>query len=125
MSIAFWSVLVVVLMPLLWTAIAKYSGRYDNHQPRVYLEASTGYRQRAHWAAQNAMEAVPGFAAGVIIAHLAGADALWVDRLAIAFVVLRLAHGFTYLANWATARSLVWVAAVVAMVGLFVAAARA
>ncbi|MFK7957995.1 MAG: MAPEG family protein [Lysobacterales bacterium] len=125
MSIAFWSVLIAVVMPLVWTAIAKYSGRYDNHQPRVYLEASTGYRQRAHWAAQNAMEALPGFAAGVIIAHLAGADPIWMDRLAMTFVAFRVAHGMTYLADWATARSLVWLGGLAAIVGLFVAASQA
>ncbi len=124
MSIAFWCVLAVVVMPLVWTAIAKYSGRYDNHQPRLYLAASTGYRQRAHWAQLNALEAIPGFAAGVIIAHLQGADPDWVTALALLFVGFRLAHGVSYLADWATVRSLVWLGGFGAMVGLFVVAAR-
>ncbi|MEM9183465.1 MAG: MAPEG family protein [Pseudomonadota bacterium] len=123
MSIAFWCVLIATVMPLFWTGIAKYSGRYDNRQPRVYLAESSGYRQRAHWAQLNAFEALPGFAAAVIIAHLAGADPLWMDRLAVLFIVFRLAHGAAYVADWPGTRSAVWLGAYGSMIGLFVLAA--
>ena len=122
MTLAFWCVLVAALLPLIWTGIAKFSGRYDNHKPREYLEQSTGYRLRAHWAQLNSYEAFPPFAAGVIIAHLAGADPLWSDRLAVAFIVFRVLYGVTYLKDWATARSLVWLGGLGAVVGLFVIA---
>lgn len=124
MSIAFWCVLTAAVMPLVWTGIAKYSSRYDNHSPRAYLEASSGYRQRAHWAQLNAFEAFPPFAAGIIIAHLSDADPVWMDRLALLFVACRVGHGVTYLADWATARSIVWLGGFGAMIGLFVLAAQ-
>ncbi len=120
MTTAYWCVLVAGLMPFLFTGIAKVSGRgFDNRDPRSWQARLSGMPQRAHAAHLNSFEALPLFAAAVIIAHLGGAEQARIDGLALAFIALRLGFGVCYLADWATLRSLVWVAALGCCVGLF------
>lgn len=123
MTIAFWCVLIGAVMPILWTGIAKFTGRpmgpRDNLAPRDFLETLDGYRKRAHWAQLNAFEAFPGFAAGVIIATVAGGAPDLINALAVLWVVLRLLYGVLYLANVGLARTLVWGGAFATMVALF------
>ena len=93
-------------------------GGYDNHQPRDQQARLQGWGKRAVAAHQNAFEAFAPFAAGVLVAKLGGADPLWTSRLAVAFVLFRIAyHGF-YLANLASLRSLVWMGATLCTAGL-------
>ncbi|MGZ5229963.1 MAG: MAPEG family protein, partial [Burkholderiales bacterium] len=80
-------------------------------------------RQRAYWAQLNGFEAFPPFAAGVIVAHLAGASQSWIDALATTFVALRVIYTLAYIHDKPTERSLIWAAALACVVGLFVAAA--
>jgi len=123
MTLALWCVLAAAMLPYVFTLAAKSSRRFDNHQPRVYLDATTGWRQRAHWAQLNSFEAFPSFAAGVIINHLLlGANAQ-ANSLALGFVVARIAYGVCYIADWALLRSMVWFAACLCTVALFVSAA--
>ena len=120
MILAFWMVLVAALLPYVWVGVAKSGGRYNNSAPREFLEQTEGHRKRALWAQHNAFEAFPAFAAGVIIAHLAGGDAAWIDRLAVLFVLARIAHGLLYLTDKATLRSLVWMVGIACVIGLFI-----
>ncbi len=127
MTIAFVCVLIAIVLPQIWAAIAKSqlvkSGEYNNNAPRPQLAAQlSGPQQRAKWAEQNTYETLPGFIAGVIIAHLAGADQLTIDILAIVYVVARLAYGVCYIKDMASVRSGVWVVGFLAIIGLFVAA---
>ena len=122
MTTAYWCVLVAVLLPYLFTGIAK-SGKYNNRRPRDSLEALDGWRKRAHWAQLNSFEAFAPFAAAVIIAQLAQAPQGTVDKLAIAFIVLRLIYGAFYLADIHVARTLTWTAAFGCVIALFVVAA--
>ena len=62
------------------------------------------------------------FAAGVIIAHLAGANQLAVDALAASFLVLRVLHGILYIRDQATLRSMAWTLGFLVTIGLFLAA---
>jgi uncharacterized MAPEG superfamily protein len=124
MTIAYWCVLIAAIIPMLMSMLAKAGGPgFDNSAVRSYLEAQTGWRQRANWAQQNGYEAFPPFAAGVIIAQQAGVDPSTINTLAVAFIVIRLLYGAVYIANLATLRSLVWAAGLACVVGLFVAAA--
>lgn len=128
MTLALWCVLAAALMPYLWTGIAKFSGRQKlgpetNHRPREWLAGLEGRQQRAHWAQLNAFEALPPFAAGVIIAEMLGGAQLAVNLLAVAFIVLRLAYGYCYLNDLATQRSLVWFGGIICVLGLFITAA--
>jgi uncharacterized MAPEG superfamily protein len=122
MTMAFWCVLAAGILPLIWVAYAKLTGgRYDNRAPREFLAGVGGAAQRAHWAEQNAYEAFPFFAAGVLVAHLAGAPQATVDLLALVFVGARIAHGICYIADQATLRSLMWLIGWGSTVGLFLA----
>ncbi len=113
------------MLPYLTVAVAKYRADYDNAAPRAQLAAADGFRLRAYWAHLNHFEAFPPFAAGVVIAHLAGAAQGRIDALAVAFVLLRVAYTALYIADRPTARSLVWIAALACIVALFVVAALA
>lgn len=128
MTIAFWCVLMAIFLPLIWTSTAKFTTGFrprDNHNPREYLAGLEGAAKRAVWAEQNTFESIPGFMAAVIIAHIAHASQCWVDGLALAYIVLRLAYGLLYIADKAALRSLVWAGGLACVVGLFITAALA
>lgn len=125
MTIALWCVLIATFQPFLFTLAAKSSKRFDNARPREYLEQSSGWRKRAHWAQLNTFEGFPPFAAAVIIAHVVAGPNANADLLAIAYLVLRLLFGICYIIDQATLRSLVWFGAMACTVGLFVVAAGA
>jgi uncharacterized MAPEG superfamily protein len=124
MTLAFWCVLVAGLLPYAGTLTAKIGGeRFDNSNPREWLGAQAGFRRRANAAQLNGFEAFPLFAAGVVIAHLAGAPQPRIDALAVVFVVARIAYMLCYLADFATLRSLAWFVGIGSVVGLFIVAA--
>lgn len=120
MTIAFWCVLTAAFIPILFTGVAKFSGRgFNNNTPRDFQAKLTGYRQRAHWAHLNSFEAFPPFAAAVIIAYVLQVSQSRIDQLAVAFILLRLAYGVFYIVDWATMRSIAWVSAVACWVAMF------
>lgn len=123
MTFAYWCVLASAIMPMVWTAAAKSRRDFDNASPRDWLAGLEGWRRRANSAQANAWEAFGPFAAAVIIAHLAGAPQPRIDALAGAFVAARAAYGILYIANLPTLRSLVWLAGLGCVIGLFVIAA--
>ena len=123
MTTAYWCILVAALLPYSWVIAAKLAPGYDNAAPRAYLEKPSGWRQRATWAQLNAFEALPPFAAAVIIAQQLGAPQTHIDLLALGFIGFRLAHGIAYIGDWATLRSLVWAGGMGCVIGLFVIAA--
>jgi uncharacterized MAPEG superfamily protein len=124
MTLADWCVLAAGILPLAATGLAKWGFRdFDNRNPRAWLARQTGFRARANAAQANSFEAFPFFAAAVIIAQQAHAVQGRVDVLAAAFVALRLLYLGCYLADRATARSAVWFAAYVCIVGLFIISA--
>lgn len=125
MTLAYWMVLACAILPYLTVAVAKARPDYDNAAPRAQLAAAQGPRLRAWWAHLNHFEAFPPFAAAVIIAHLAQGRQEWIDVLSVAFVALRVVYTVLYVADRPTARSLVWIAGLGCMVGLFVVAGLA
>jgi uncharacterized MAPEG superfamily protein len=123
MTIALWCVLLAGLLPYVATVIAKAGGDYDNRDPRAWLGQLQGYRCRANAAAMNAFEALPLFAAAVLIAHLLRGPQLSANLLAVGFIVARCLHLACYLADLATMRSLAWGAGMLCVFGLFVVSA--
>ena len=107
MTIAFACVLVMGLLPYVAAGIAKkgFEG-YDNGAPREWLAKQTGFRARANAAQANLFESLPLFFAAVIIASVAHAPQERIDLLC-------------YVANWPTARSLVWAAGIACVIALF------
>ncbi|MBB5212942.1 MAPEG family protein [Microbulbifer hydrolyticus] len=127
MAVAFWCLLVVVLMPPTFAAIAKATaeGRYNNRSPREFLEHQSGLSRRADWAQRNSFEILPAFIAGVFAAIAAGVDEQWLARLSLIFVATRILYGICYLKDWAAARSLCWFSGFFCCLGLLVMAALA
>jgi len=127
MTIAFWAILAAIALPWLMAALKKsplaVSGKYSNRAPRAMQPKLEGLSQRAHWAEQNSFEILPAFVAAVLVAHLAGAEQMLIDQLAIGFIVSRVLYSICYLTDWATLRSLVWTAGLLFIVGLFVISA--
>jgi uncharacterized MAPEG superfamily protein len=126
LAIAYWCVLVAALLPYAWVTVAKTSGeRYDNRDPRGWTARQTNPRvHRANAAQLNGYEAFAPFAAGVVLAQLAGVAADRIALLALLFVGFRVLHGVIYIAGRQHAlRSLVWFAGFGCVVALFVLAA--
>lgn len=122
MTIALYCVLAAGLMPFLWTGVAKVRGpRYNNFNVRLWQGKLEGAAQRAHAAHLNSFEAFPLFAAAVIVAQITGAEQARVDMLALGFIGLRVLYGILYLTDKATLRSLVWMAALICNVMIFIA----
>lgn len=115
-TLAYWCVLIVALLPIVCTAIAKAGmfgksrkdGGYDNDNPRAWLARQTDWRARANAAQANSFEAMPFFIGAVVIAHQLGAHQGRLDVLAFVFVVLRILYIMMYLSGMATVRSAVW-----------------
>ena len=125
MTIAFWCVLVVVLLPY-FLSIAAQSGvarREYVRDPRAYSAMLAGWRQRAHLAHLSAFEATPALLAGVAVSFMAGAPAAHTDALAVAFVAMRVAHASFYLADRPMLRSHAWRLGIVCVIGMFIDAA--
>lgn len=128
MTLAYWCVLIVILLPYVCTVIAKIVGdRFGpaaNRDPRAWLDQQQGMARRANAAQLNGFEAAPAFAAAVIIAHLAGgAQQGTLDTLALVYVASRVAYVLCYLADLARLRSAVWFVGVGIIVALFCVAA--
>lgn len=110
LAVAYWCVFVAALLPYFWVAIAKTRGeRYNNHDPRGWLQRQENRLvRRANGAHLNAFEAFAPFAAGVLMAQLAGVPHATIAALAVAFITLRVVHGVLYLADRHSLRSLAW-----------------
>ena len=125
MSVAYWCIVVAALLPYAWIVIAKRSGeRFNNRDPRPWLARQENpLVQRANAAHLNAFEAFAPFAAGVLMAQLAGVPAGLVQALALAFVGLRILHGVFYLTAMHWLRSLAWAGGFACVAWLMVSAA--
>ena len=126
LATAYWCVLIAALLPYVWVSVAKASGeRYDNRDPRGWVARQTNPRvHRANAAQLNGYEAFAPFAAGVVLAQLAGVAADRIALLAVLFVVLRVLHGLVYVAGLKhTLRSLIWFGAFACVLALLAQAA--
>lgn len=101
-------------------AQAKEGRGYDNRNPRAQQARLTGFGARALAAHQNMIEAFPIFAAGVLLALVAGVHGQWVGILSVAFVVARIAYSICYWADIHQLRSLCWGVGFGASIGLMV-----
>jgi uncharacterized MAPEG superfamily protein len=122
MTIALWCVLIAALLPYLATGIAKFATdqRYDNRDPRAFLDRQSGMAKRADNAQKNGFEAFPFFAAAVLVAQMLEASQERLDILAIIFIAARVAYLGFYLADMHAARSIAWLIGIVACMTIFV-----
>jgi uncharacterized MAPEG superfamily protein len=120
MTIAYACVLFMGLLPYMAAGVAKKGfDQYDNSMPRHWLAKQTGFRARANAAQANLFESLPLFFAAVIIASIANAPQAKIDFLAIGFVISRITYLICYVANWPTARSIVWLIGLACVIAIF------
>src|SRR5437879_1333328 len=125
MPFAYWMVLAAVLLPYVTVVWAKTGPGFDNRAPRPFLDQQTGLKARADWAHRNHFEAFGPFAAAVIIASVSGASRDWLNGLAGVFVALRVLYTIAYLTDRPMMRSILFMAGMACVIGLFVSAAFA
>ncbi|OLS61107.1 MAPEG family protein [Pseudomonas putida] len=125
MTVAFWCVLIALILPYVCVSIAKFTTGFnlrDNHDPRTYLAGLEGLPKRANAAQMNSFEILPAFIAAVLIADIVGnAEQVTQDVLAVLFITSRLLFIICYLADWAALRSLVWFVGIGLIAGFFIA----
>ena len=129
MTIAFWCVLVAVILPYVCFGIARNRGRgsrgerlRDNRTPRDFPNRIEGLPKRAWDAQLNAFEALRGFAVAVIIAHFVHAPQNQIDLLASVWVVARIAHLFFYLTDKDKLRTSTQLVSLACVLALFIVA---
>lgn len=121
MTVALWCVLFGGLLPIACAGLAKYGASdFDNGRPREWFERQQGWRRRADAAQRNGWEAFPLFATAVLVATTQGAGGAAVNALALAWVVLRLAYVWAYVADRPSIRSPLFALALLATVAIFV-----
>ena len=128
MTIPLWCLLIATFLPFVWAVVGnvlrqRQFGNMDNNYPRLQQAQMTGIGARALAAQQNAWEALAMFTPAVLIAHIQGATAGHAATAAMLFVTMRIAHGFLYLADRASLRSISWTVGIGAIIWLFVLAA--
>ena len=114
-----------LLAPYFLSVLARAGAKKDDYvgDPRGYNEALEGWRKRANFAQLNAFESFPGFAASVIVAHLAAAPQGRIDLIAILFVFFRVLHAIFYITDKPSLRSYSWQFSILCVIALFVVAA--
>ena len=125
-TVAYWCVLFAALLPIACAWLAKSGnlgksrkeGGFDNHDPRAWLAQQSGRHARANAAQANSFEGLPFFIGAVVIAHQLGAPQGWLDWMALGYVVCRIAFIALYVADKATARSLVWMLGLLLNIGI-------
>ncbi len=127
MTLALATIFIAALLPILCAGLAKRhgfgvhprEGGYDNRSPRDWLARQTGFSAWANAAQANSWEALPFYAAAVIVNHMLGAAGPLTDALALAFIVLRVLYVYLYVTGRQLARSSVWLLAWLVNVAIF------
>ena len=125
-TLAYWCVLAAALLPIACAGLAKWqgfgksrrAGGFDNDNPRAWLARQEGWQARANAAQANTFEALPFFIGAVIIAHQLGATQARLDILALLWITLRVIYVAMYVAGLGTARSLIWVLALLVNIAI-------
>jgi uncharacterized MAPEG superfamily protein len=111
MTVAYWCLIVVIVVTYTFTGIAKFAKTgYNNSCPREYLEKLTTWHKRAYWAHLNSLEVLPQFIGALIIAHTMGMPQQYIDIAAVTFTILRILYGIFYMLNKSSSRSCCWLA---------------
>ena len=122
MTIGYMCLLICMLLPIFWAGVSKYGYgdiKYDNASPRDHLSSLSGKAKNAYNAEQNCYETFPAFAAAVIIAHQIGNDQFMLNMLCVVFLLTRILHGYFYITNKGSLRSIVFVLGLIANIWLF------
>ena len=122
MTIGYMCLLICMLLPIFWAGVSKYGYgdiKYENESPRDHLSSLSGKAKNAYNAEQNCYETFPAFAAAVIIAHQIGNDQFIINMLCVVFLLTRILHGYFYITNKGSLRSIVFVLGLITNISLF------
>ena len=90
----------------------KQFGHLDNHHPRIQANKLEGVGARLMATQANAWEALAFYTATIVVVFASGVAWAELTAPALIFAATRVAHPVLYIANIATARSLVVVAGI-------------
>lgn len=107
-------------LPLVWAM--HRAGGYDNHYPRQQQSQLSGFGQRCTAAHYNSFEALAFYSVAVILVVASGQVNSLMLGLGWLFVALRVAYLLCYWFDWATARSLIWLASMASAISLMLTA---
>ena len=129
MTTPFWCLLVAIFIPYVLAGVTVYFkskqlGSVDFNNPRDQSLALKDTGARANAAQQNAWEALVVFAAAVLVAAGASADAATSSTASLLFVGARLFHAIFYILNVPPMRTLSFAVGLGSCVWLFVLAAQ-
>jgi uncharacterized MAPEG superfamily protein len=121
MTIAEWCLFGAVMLYLLTLAPTKGLAprEFDNANPRDSRFYEHPVRKRALGAHINGIETFPFFAAAILLAEFRNAPQNWIDGLALAFIVTRVAFVLAYVADKPTLRTVLWNVAMAFNLGIF------
>lgn len=113
MATVLYTLFAVAMMPYVLAFIgARYRvrqfGRFDNHHPRLQQAQLSGVGARVQAAQANSWEALSVYGVSVFIAYAAGVDLRTLDTVALVFLTARIVYAVLYVADLATARSVVF-----------------
>jgi uncharacterized MAPEG superfamily protein len=117
--LTFTGVLTLVQMALQSFTFKAQVGNAYTVGPRDQPITPTGIAGRADRAYRNLLEALPVFAIGAIVAHLAGKADDWTALGCWIFLISRIAFIFAYLAGWPWVRTLIWNISAVGVVMIY------
>ena len=115
--------LIAVILPYLVKIPLGYAmqlapGGYNNNYPREQQAKLTGLGARALGAHQNGFESLIVFSTAALTAMATNHVTANVEKLAIAYIILRVIYNVLYLMNLATLRSTVWFFSLVACISI-------
>lgn len=110
-------------LPLVWAM--QQAGGYDNHYPRQQQARLDLFGQRCNAAHYNSFEALAFYSVAIIMLIATSLYTPMVITLCWSFVLLRILYLLCYWFDWATPRSLVWVASMAVAISLMLMAIAA
>ncbi|MEO7277814.1 MAG: MAPEG family protein [Sphingomicrobium sp.] len=110
MTVAEWCIFGSIMLALLTIAPVKpLAGReFDNANPRDPQFYEKPVRRRALGAHINGLETFPFFAVSILLAEFRHSPQSWVDALAVAFMLARIAFVVAYIGDRSTLRTILW-----------------
>ena len=121
MTIAFWCVLIALLLP--YAPLGLASRHLDPKTPRKGVANLEGLPARAYGAHLNGLETFAPFAAAVIVAHIVQGANATTNVLAMLFILARLAHMGFYLGDSQPLRTTAFFAGLFLTIAIFVSPA--
>ncbi len=119
MPIAYYCLLVILILPFVPLYWVKGEKTYDNTNPRESYKSLTGRAARAIACHQNHLEGLLFFAVAFFTAVAFNAPGEIINTASLGFVCARIAYTVFYIQDKANARSLAWTGGLLFILALF------